>query len=72
MQKLDSIGRFTSGIAHDFNNILAVIKGYSDILGKELSDNPQLTKYVNNIQKSTQKGSNLVSQLMTFTPETKS
>ena len=34
--KMEAIGRLSGGIAHDFNNLLTAIRGYSELLLREL------------------------------------
>ena len=53
-------------MAHDFNNILMVINGYSSVLGNALSGNSKLLDYVEQIQKSGQRGASLTRQLLAF------
>ena len=36
-QKMEAIGRLSGGIAHDFNNLLTAIRGYSELLLKDLA-----------------------------------
>lgn len=65
-QKMEAIGRLACGIAHDFNNLLTVIKGYSQLSLLGLNPNDPLNESLNEIQKATDKASNLIHQLLTF------
>jgi signal transduction histidine kinase len=65
-QKLELIGRLSSGIAHDFNNILTNIFGYSDLIRKNSPHDTKVEKYLDRIQETTQRGSHLVQQLLSF------
>lgn len=65
-QKMESIGTLAGGIAHDFNNILAIIMGHTHIL---MQGNPEMirkAKSVETIHRAVQRGSRLVSQILTF------
>jgi len=64
-QKMDALGRMAGGVAHDFNNVLAVILGYSDILGQMEYDEKTLAR-VNEIKLAAGRGSALTSQLLAF------
>jgi len=65
-QKIESIGTLASGIAHDFNNILNIIKGYTAFI-KETGYAPgTVPQSVESIDKATNKGSDLVQQILTF------
>jgi len=65
--KMEAVGHLTAGIAHDFNNILSVIMGYTE-LSKEIveDDNGLINKYLNEIEKSGQRATELVSQMLSF------
>jgi len=65
-QKMETVGRLAGGIAHDFNNILTVIKGYSQLLLNELSEDHPLRDNVEEIRKSTERAENLTRQLLAF------
>lgn len=65
-QRMEALGKLAGGIAHDFNNILTIISGNSAIL-KNRPDLPEeLKHYVDAIVRTTKRGANLTSQLLTF------
>src|SRR4051812_28073250 len=64
-QRLESIGTLASGIAHDLNNILAPIYMASEILRSE-NLAPQLSEMVEVIQRSAERGADIVKQVLTF------
>ncbi|MBI3853285.1 MAG: PAS domain S-box protein [Verrucomicrobia bacterium] len=64
-QRLDSIGTLASGIAHDLNNILAPILMSVTILRESATDN-DTRKLLASIESSTQRGADIVKQLLTF------
>ena len=65
-QRLESIGTLASGIAHDFNNILGIILGYSSLLERLREDPQRHSESVEAIKKATQRGADLVKQLLVF------
>jgi PAS domain S-box-containing protein len=66
-QKLESVGRLAGGIAHDFNNLLTVVMGNADLLRRRLSDRDgALAGMASDIAQAAQRGSELTSQLLTF------
>ncbi len=65
-EKMRAIGQLAGGIAHDFNNQLAGIVGYADILRLELSNNPELSYYADNILLTSKRAADLTSQLLAF------
>jgi PAS domain S-box-containing protein len=69
-QRMESIGTLAGGVAHDFNNVLAIILGYAETLTRQQPDAETVQKAAVNIIKSTQRGTTLVRQLMTFARKT--
>lgn len=65
-QKMESIGTLAGGIAHDFNNILAIIMGHAQILMKGDPELIRKAKSVETINRAVQRGSKLVTQILTF------
>jgi len=65
-QKLEALGQLASGIAHDFNNILAIILGHAYLMKSNLSDDVKLIHSIETIEKTGQRGANLVKQLLTL------
>ncbi len=66
IQKLESIGKLSGGIAHDFNNILTAILGYCELSLNKIDKNHFLYKNIKEIQKGSQRASNLTKQLLAF------
>ncbi len=69
-QKLDSVGRLAGGIAHDFNNLLNIISAYASVLAEHREDPTKQREGFEAIQRSVQRGSALVRQLLTFARKT--
>jgi PAS domain S-box-containing protein len=65
-QKMEAIGRLAGGIAHDFNNLLTVIKGYSQLSIFEMKEGNPLKGNIEEIQKASQRASELTQQLLAF------
>lgn len=65
-QKLEALGQFAGGIAHDFNNILSIIEGYVYIAIKKMDKGELKKDDLEKILKSTEKGSGLTRQLLSF------
>ncbi len=65
-QKMDVIGQLTGGIAHDFNNMLAGIMGSAELLRFKTKNNPDLTKHIELILKSSDRAAELIKKLLAF------
>jgi two-component system, cell cycle sensor histidine kinase and response regulator CckA len=65
-QRLDAVGRLASGVAHDFNNLLTTIRGFSDMLLRDLPPHDRLRADVEQIRKAADRGALLTNQLLTF------
>jgi two-component system, cell cycle sensor histidine kinase and response regulator CckA len=64
-QRMDSIGALASGIAHDLNNVLApILMALKPLQAKFTDDNSQ--RWLSLIQKSAERGKDLISQVLTF------
>lgn len=65
-QKMESIGTLAGGIAHDFNNILSGILGYASLLKSETSKNDPHFSFLDTIEKSATRASELTAKLLAF------
>lgn len=65
-QKMDAIGQLAGGIAHDFNNVLGGILGAAELLGMEISENSNASRYLALIQDSSSRASDLIRKLLAF------
>ncbi len=65
-QRLDAMGRLAVGIAHDFNNILTTIRGFGDILYRELAEDDPHRADADQIRKAADRGVVLTGQLLAF------
>lgn len=63
-QKMDSLGRLAGGVAHDFNNLLTVIRGYADVLARELADGDPRLEEVREIRRAADRATTLTRQLL--------
>ncbi len=66
-QKMEAIGTLAGGIAHDFNNILTSILGYAELLKDALSENKELFRYSEIIEKSANRGADLAKKILSVT-----
>ncbi len=65
-QKMEAIGLLTGGVAHDFNNLLNVILSHAELLEEVAPANPDVSKSVEAMVKSVQRGANLTRKLLSF------
>jgi two-component system cell cycle sensor histidine kinase/response regulator CckA len=65
-QRMDAAGRLADGVAHDFNNLLTTIRGFSDLLLRDLPEEHVRRKDVEQIRKAADRGAQLTRQLLTF------
>ena len=65
-QKMEAIGRLAGGVAHDFNNMLMVIKGHTELLLNVLPPTDQITRKIQQIDRSADRAAALTRQLLAF------
>ncbi|AFY93432.1 hybrid sensor histidine kinase/response regulator [Chamaesiphon minutus] len=67
-ERLESLGTLTSGIAHDLNNVLTPILGIVQLLPLKIANMDESTQGLLQIlHDSTQRGADLVKQILSFT-----
>lgn len=64
-QRIESLGTLASGVAHDLNNILTPIMVSISLL-KEQAHDPKFAHLLAGLDNSTQRGAQLVKQILTF------
>jgi PAS domain S-box-containing protein len=64
--KLSSIGLLAAGVAHEVNTPLAVISSYTQMLSKQLQDDPQKSGVLEKITRQTFRASEIVNNLLNF------
>ncbi len=65
-QRMDAAGRLAGGVAHDFNNLLTTIRGFSDLLLRDLPEEHVRRKDIEQIRKAADRGALLTRQLLSF------
>jgi len=70
-QKMEAIGTLAGGVAHDFNNILSSIIGYTELSQMHLAKGKDVPEYLANVLKACDRAKDLVSQILTFSRQSK-
>jgi len=65
-QKLQAVGQLSAGIAHDFNNLLTVISGNLERALRVTTEQPQVTRSLNNALLASERAATLTNQLLAF------
>jgi PAS domain S-box-containing protein len=65
-QKMQAIGQLSGGIAHDFNNLLTVILGNLEIVRKRVTDDPKITRLLDNATQGALRGVSLTQRMLAF------
>jgi two-component system cell cycle sensor histidine kinase/response regulator CckA len=65
-QRMDAVGRIASGVAHDFNNILTTVRGFGEMLLRDLDPADQRRADLDRICKAADRGALLTRQLLSF------
>ena len=65
-QRMESIGRLVGGIAHDLGNLLVPVLLGSKVLMTRFPDDERAMRSLNMIQKSAQRGADMVKQVLAF------
>ena len=66
VQRMEAVGRLAGGVAHDFNNQLTVIKGYCDVLLRQLPPESPAREPLGQILASARQAADLTRQLLAF------
>ena len=64
-QKMEAVGQLAGGVAHDFNNLLVVIRGYTDLLLLQSTDQRAIAQ-LREISQAADRASALTGQLLAF------
>lgn len=65
-QKMESLGALAGGVAHDLNNILSGLVSYPELLLMQMAEDDPLSKPLLKIQKSGEKATAVVQDLLTL------
>ena len=65
-QKMEAVGQLAGGVAHDFNNMLTVIRGYAELLQRNLDPQSKQRRFADTILSATDKATMTTQQLLAF------
>ena len=65
-EKMEAVGALAGGVAHDLNNILSGLVSYPELLLMDIPEHSTLRKPLEVIQKSGQKASDIVQDMLTL------
>jgi two-component system cell cycle sensor histidine kinase/response regulator CckA len=65
-QRLEGVGQLAGGIAHDFNNLLTAIRGYAELVRRELADDDAIRDDVDQVLLAADRATELTRQLLAF------
>lgn len=65
-EKFASLGILSKGVAHEFNNILAVIKGYAELVRMKDFDRKAIESAIETIDRQAERGARLIESLNVF------
>jgi len=71
-QKLENLASLAAGLAHDFNNVLSMILGSSQLAAikiKKGCDAEDVLKYLDRIEKATERASKLTGKFMSYSKQ---
>ena len=63
-QKMEAMGRLASGVAHDLNNLFTIIRGHSEMILGELSEDSPVAPDVRGLLEGVEAGAALTRQLL--------
>lgn len=63
-QTFESFARMAGTVTVEFNNLLAVVKGYSELMQDQIGDNPVVQSEIREVMKAVDRASALVKQMI--------
>ena len=69
VQRLDSLGVLAGGLAHDFNNMLAVIRGNTELVRRELASDGTPEPKLQRIEAAARHAAGLTAQMLMYAGE---
>ena len=68
-QKMQIVGILAAGVIHDLKNILAIIRGYPDIIKLRIEKDKPVDRQIENIKKAVNRATRLTIQILDLTRE---